>query len=777
MSDTTLPPELVWGLFPRFVGLAYLLAFVPILIQHDLMPGAHGLAPMRLLRERVLRDFPGPRRFLDQPTLLWLSDSDSVQRGMALLGGLCGAVAIYGGPFATYALVLAWILWLSLEPRGLMFPWDTMLQEVGFLVLFLPATEALPSLSASALPLPSVAFMARWLVIRLMLGFGKDKFLQIHKSDFLFLRGFFVWMPLPNPLGWWAHHAPAWTLRLGLLFMFFAEVIAPVLGLFAGPLRIVAFASLVGLMAGIQSTGNWGYFNLVYALLCVALLDTQASIFDLGSEHWVGTLTSFPELAIHVLMLLMFLVSLFYLPNNSWGTRSWVNWSPEMFGVEPEKMKKLERVFRALSPLRWIAPFRIVNGYGVFPPHSAPPVRLTPVLEGSDDGVTWKQYRYRFMPSAPESRPPVIAPYHARFDQWTYYVTMGMDSSSLFGSLFPMSNPYTIGTRASMFDLMAQALLRGDPRVVRRFGHNPFPDAPPKLIRVGILALTPTSPRELRETGRWWQVRRLGTLIPPRGKESWPERLIIPHPENFHPDLLSWKRRAAPLREMLAAYAGGMPVDRAVREGSDLTEDEVERFWSELVPLLVQERGDWTRIHDRARALSVRYGVEELSRFERVLERYGWLLRQQVEPYRRGEREPVLPVMSNYAFHMLLHEVILDGRAAFQAALREPVRVVERAQTSRPETQLWAFGQLRYDQLMAHVRCFRNTEMGVKKSQRGLPSLFEYYHLLIDLVPPDEEVRLGFHKHDDGEFTIDGFSPTRGDAPPSSELPARAESP
>ena len=169
-------------------------------------------------------------------------------RAVPIVGVAGGLAAILGGPYAVYCLALCWILWVSLESRGLLFPWDTMLQEFGFLVLFLPATQLLPDLHATAEPLPSVAFMVRWFVVRLMLGFGKDKFIGANKSDRLYLRGFFVWMPLPTPLGWLAHHAPARLLRWMLAFMFFAEVIAPVLGLFAGPPRVISFTVMSMLM-------------------------------------------------------------------------------------------------------------------------------------------------------------------------------------------------------------------------------------------------------------------------------------------------------------------------------------------------------------------------------------------------------------------------------------------------------------------------------------------------------------------------------------------------
>src|SRR5262249_40437219 len=155
-------------------------------------------------------------------------------------------------------------LWLSLEFRALFFPWDTLLQEAGFLALFLPQVHALPDWNASALPLPDVAFSFRWLVIRLMLGFAKDKFVGSTSSDNMYLRGFMVWMPMPTQLAWLGHHAPRWFLRLSLYFMFFAEVIAPFLGFGSGALRIVSCVSLVGLMVGIGATGNWGFFNYGY---------------------------------------------------------------------------------------------------------------------------------------------------------------------------------------------------------------------------------------------------------------------------------------------------------------------------------------------------------------------------------------------------------------------------------------------------------------------------------------------------------------------------------
>jgi hypothetical protein len=228
--------------------------------------------------------------------------------------------------------------------------------------------------------------------------------------------------------------------------------------------------------------------------------------------------------------------------------------------------------------------------------------------------------------------------------------------------------------------LSAQRLLKHDRKAQRLFGHNPFPDAPPKQIRVSVLGMTPTRVSELRATGQWWHVRRLGTLLPARGHETWPDRLYLPEPEVFHPDLVAVRRRAKPLRDIVEAYRSGMPFDQAAIAGSDLTADDVERFWTELVPELAQARGDWSQIHARREAALARFGVEGLFRFERVL---------------------------------------------------------------------------------AAVITFRGSDMGAASVEQGLPGIFEYYHVLSEVVPPGEEFHPRFVLHPDGEHTIEGFTRRR----------------
>ncbi|MDD9971965.1 MAG: lipase maturation factor family protein [Myxococcales bacterium] len=441
MLSDQLPPELIWGLIPRFVGLIYVLSFASLIPQLEGVIGSRGALPIAARLDAIRRDFPGMRRFAQHPTLLWINSSDLVIRLIPWLGTLCGMCIVYGGPLTPWALALAWLLWLSIEPAALVFPWDAMLQEVGLLALFLPSQSlpALPQWEAAVLPNPTITFMFQWLVIRLMLGFGKLKFIGTTISDRLYMRGFFVWMPLPTPLGWYLHHAPRWLLQTMLGFMFVAEVIAPLLGLFPGPTREISFVLLATLMFGIQATGNWGCFNIGYLLLCLSLLDTQASIFDWTHEPWLGGFWHWRTVGENALMLVMFITSLFYLVGaDSWIGRSFMHLNLDRWVWN----RRWARIM--LSYFRAIAPFRAINGYGVFHPHADPPLRVVPVFEGSNDGgATWRAYRYRHVPTRPCDRPPIVAPHHPRADVAIYYAGLAGFDSSFYGAYLGDGTPYT----------------------------------------------------------------------------------------------------------------------------------------------------------------------------------------------------------------------------------------------------------------------------------------------------------------------------------------------
>ena len=77
------------------------------------------------------------------------------------------------------------------------------------------------------------------------------------------------------------------------------------------------------------------------------------------------------------------------------------------------------------------------------------------------------------------------------------------------------------GYAASWMAPLLRRLLAGDRDVVRLLRVNPFPDAPPALIRVRRYRYRYTSWRELRETGAWWHREPAGEYLPPLSRDSW----------------------------------------------------------------------------------------------------------------------------------------------------------------------------------------------------------------------------------------------------------------
>jgi hypothetical protein len=451
-------------------------------------------------------------------------------------------------------------------------------------------------------------------------------------------------------------------------------------------------------------------------------------------------------------MLILFINSLVYaIVMNSWVSRTWVHWLWETVTWNRTWARALIAYFRAL------APFHMTNGYGVFPPYSAPPLRLAPVIEGSDDGVTWKPYGYRFLPTFPKSKLPIVAPHHPRFDQALHYCAIGIHDGSFFSSLIGDGTPYLGYLRTCWLERAAQRLLLNDERVKKELGHNPFPDAPPKQVRVSAYALAPTRIEEYKQTGERWRVRRVGLMIAARGLQPWVEEQAVPEPELFHPDFVHYKKRAFPLLEIVRLYRSGVEADRAVTAVSDLTSEEVARFWDEFVPALNEGRGDWTQIHERAAALQERFGMVAIYRFERIMQRFCWLLRMHNEQHFVRGVAPKIELLSNFRYELFLQEIVADGRAAYLEQLAHPELAAERARRTTDESQLWVLGLVRYDMMIFHIRTFRWNMIGDHGHKYKIHGIFEFVPVLNKVLPPDEEWRPEPFKHDDGEFTVKGI--------------------
>ena len=171
-------PLLAWGVLTRGLGVVYAIAFASIAVQIRGLAGRDGMSPFAPMMQQMAHDFPGWRRLLYFPTLLWLTGGgDAALVGLPVAGVGFGLAAAYGGAASPLALAACWATLRSLDlPVGLLYPWDSLLLEAGALATLLPPLPPLTlAVAAAAAPHPWVGFAFRWLLFRLMVGFGKKK--------------------------------------------------------------------------------------------------------------------------------------------------------------------------------------------------------------------------------------------------------------------------------------------------------------------------------------------------------------------------------------------------------------------------------------------------------------------------------------------------------------------------------------------------------------------------------------------------------------------------
>ena len=141
MLETGLSPELVWGLLTRGIGCVYLISFLSISAQIVPAAGVHSVNPIGEMLTSVRRDFSWWQRIAYFPTLLWFNTSDLSLRLLTWFGAACAACVVYGGPLSQLAMLGCYVTYVSLDkPMGLVFPWDCVLFEAGFLGAFLLPT-------------------------------------------------------------------------------------------------------------------------------------------------------------------------------------------------------------------------------------------------------------------------------------------------------------------------------------------------------------------------------------------------------------------------------------------------------------------------------------------------------------------------------------------------------------------------------------------------------------------------------------------------------------
>jgi hypothetical protein len=168
-----------------------------------------------------------------------------------------------------------------------------------------------------------------------------------------------------------------------------------------------------------------------------------------------------------------------------------------------------------ISPVAALEPFRIANRYGLFAVMTRGRYEIE--FQGSNDGVNWTPYPFRYKPQNPYEKPRIYAPYQPRFDWNLWFASLG-------------------SWRDNIIVVSAEErLLAGAPDVLALFAGNPFPNAPPKEVRAVLWQYWFTTMAEKRATGRWWNQRLLGVYAPVLERQPDGKLVVVQAPDPLPP--------------------------------------------------------------------------------------------------------------------------------------------------------------------------------------------------------------------------------------------------
>ncbi len=454
--------------FKRGLALVYLIAFLCALNQFRPLLGERGLLPAPAFMKQVA--------FRQSPSLFYLWPKDAAFATFAWLGIVFACFALSGlsERYASWVSALVWfILWalylsfVNIGQTFYAFGWESILLEAGFFAIFLGARNV-------ATPVIGM-WIVRWLLFRVMFGAGLIKLRgDPCWRDMTCLDYFYETQPMPNPLSWYFHNGPVWTLRAGVWFNHFSELIVPFFYFAPQPIASIAGVITIVFQATIMASGNLSWLNFLTIVLAIPTLDDRLLAFIVPLRQPVlHTPNIFHKGAVYALAALVAYLSI----------------NPIRNMISPRQIMNTE-----------YNPFHLVGTYGAFGSITRP--RYEVIVEGTDDvaltsATKWRAYEFKGKPGDPSRSPPQIAPYHLRLDWLMWFAAM----SDYY------DHPWFVHFVAK--------LLQGDRATLGLLRSNPFPGQPPRYVRAQLYEYHFTTPEERRKTGMIWKRALVRPYFPP----------------------------------------------------------------------------------------------------------------------------------------------------------------------------------------------------------------------------------------------------------------------
>lgn len=269
--------------------------------------------------------------------------------------------------------------------------------------------------------------------------------------------------------------------------MFAVELAAPWL-VFSRRLRLPGMGAHLLLQFLIAATGNYGFFNLLTAVLCLSWLDRRPlagasrpgkpPAWEAAAPHLLAGIAGarFRWRAATTILLLSLSVTAREL------TRSLPR-GPDTPATAVRLADLVDRILvdPAAPVLRAIAPFRSINGYGLF--RAMTTSRPEIVVETSADGATWSELAFRFKPGDLDRPPHAAFPHMPRLD-WQMW----------FAALDP--------GRADWLGSFVERLFEGEAAVLGLLGEASRQAPAPRYVRLRLYDYTFSEPGA---GAAWWR--------------------------------------------------------------------------------------------------------------------------------------------------------------------------------------------------------------------------------------------------------------------------------
>lgn len=442
----------------KAIAFIYLISFLNARNQFRPLCGENGLLPAPVFLKRVsFRNLPGIFQWHYSDRFLGIVAWAGILVSLIHLAGFSGHFPVW---LYMITWLIPWMLYLSIVNTGQIFwgyGWESMLLEIGFLVIFLGPVH-------SDVPLV-VIWLICWMLFRVELGAGLIKIRGDQCwRDLTCLNYHHETQPLPNFLSRFFHFLPDYLHKIETAFNHFVQLIA-VWGLFL-PQPVSTISAIVIILSQLYLiiSGNYAWLN--WMTLSLAFAGISNDCYEMALP--VTSPGSTADLPVYFLLTTLLL-----------GIA--VIW----MSIKPVRnmISSAQKMNFSYNPLH------LVNTYGAF--GSVTKKRFEIVLEGTSDrdpgpGSDWKEYEFKGKPGNPGHPSPQVAPYHYRLD-WQMW----------FAALRPQHRPLWM-------QQLARKLLENDPDILKLIKRNPFPEKGPEALRAKFYHYRYATFRERKESGNWW---------------------------------------------------------------------------------------------------------------------------------------------------------------------------------------------------------------------------------------------------------------------------------